>query len=60
MIKVLKIRPKAGTEQAGKELKQKCHELTGKWIPFHLDCLRDFGEYKEYMQKIIKEYEKDW
>lgn len=41
------------------ELKQKCHELTGEWIPFHWDCFGDFDEYKEHMRKIIKEYEKD-
>lgn len=38
------------------ELKKKCYELTGKWIPFHWDCFGDFDEYKEYMRKVIREY----
>lgn len=41
------------------ELKQKCHELTGKWIPFHWDCFRDFDEYKEHMRNVIREHKKD-
>lgn len=30
----------------------------GGWILFHWDYFRGFGEYKEYMRKIIKN-EKD-
>lgn len=41
-----------------KELKEKCHEITGKWIPIHYDCFGTIEEYKEYMRNIIKEYEK--
>lgn len=41
------------------ELKKKCHELTGEWIPFHWDCFQDFDEYKEYMRKVIREQEKN-
>lgn len=40
------------------ELKEKCHEITGKWIPIHYDCFGTIEEYKEYMRNIIKEYEK--
>lgn len=30
-----------------------------KELLYNMSTIRDFGEYKEYMQKIIKEYEKD-
>ena len=37
-----------------RELKEKCHELTGRWIPYHWDCFKDLDDYKEHMRKIIE------
>lgn len=39
------------------ELKKKCYELTGEWIPFHFECFIDIDHYKDYMRKIIKEHD---
>lgn len=39
------------------ELKKKCHELTGRWIPYHWDCFDNFEDYKEYMRKVIREHD---
>ena len=40
-----------------RELKEKCYELTGKWIPYHWDCFKDLNDYKEHMRKIIQEHD---
>lgn len=40
-----------------RELKEKCHELTGRWIPYHWDCFKDLDDYKEHMRKIIQEHD---
>lgn len=39
------------------ELKKRCHDLTGRWIPYHWDCFKDFEDYKDYMRKVIKEHD---
>lgn len=36
------------------ELKEKCHELTGKWIPYHWDCFKDLDDYKEHMKNYTE------
>lgn len=41
-----------------RELKEKCHELTGEWIPYHWDCFASLDDYKVRMREIIKENEK--
>lgn len=41
-----------------RELKEKCHELTGEWIPYHWDCFASLDDYKARMREIIKENEK--
>lgn len=41
-----------------RRLKDKCHELTGKWIPYHWDCFKSIEDYKQHMRNIIKECEK--
>lgn len=39
------------------DLKKKCYELTGKNVPYHWDCFKDFEDYKEHMRRIIKKYD---
>lgn len=41
-----------------RELKEKCHELTGEWIHYHWDCFASLDDYKARMREIIKENEK--
>ncbi len=38
-------------------LREKCHEITGKWPAYHWDCFGNIDEYKEHMKKIIEEHE---
>lgn len=44
-------------DQEIQELKKRCHELTGKWIPYHWDCFKDFDDYKNHMRQVIAEHE---
>lgn len=44
-------------DQEIRKLKEKCHELTGKWIPYHWDCFKGLDYYKEHMRKIIQEHD---
>ena len=41
------------------ELKEKYHEITGVWLPYHWDCFESIDEYKEYMKRTIEEHEYD-
>ena len=38
-------------------LKRRCYEITGEWIPYHWECFNGTEEYREYMKKIVREYE---
>lgn len=38
-------------------LKGRCYEITGEWIPYHWECFNGIEEYREYMKKIVREYE---
>ncbi len=40
------------------ELKEKYHEITGVWLPYHWDCFGSIDEYKEHMKKIIEDHER--
>ena len=44
-------------DQEIRKLKEKCQELTEKWIPYHWDCFKDLDDYKEHMRKIIQEHD---
>lgn len=42
------------------ELRNKYHELTGEWLPYHWDCFHGIEDYKAYMRKTIKEHDNNF
>lgn len=44
--------------QEVQKLRKKCHELTGRWIPYYWETFSDVEEYIEYMKNIIRNTEK--
>lgn len=39
------------------ELRQKCYEVSGVWIPFNRD---EYGSFEDYINKLIEYAKVDW